>query len=188
MNFTGTITAVNMDVVTRETTITFKVNERQNVLDGYDELKDTKLSITAKKWRKKRSLDANAYFWVLAGKLAAKLGTTATEVYRQYVYDVGDNFRIVPIETELIADWEKLWCDGHLGRMIEDLGECRRTPGYHNIRCFLGSSDYDTVQMSHLIDLIVQDCREQGIETMTPDEIEIMKARWNDAEHLADGA
>lgn len=167
MEFTGSIIGVNIDVVTKEATVTFKVDNRQAVLDGYDELKDSRLTITANKYRQKRSLDANAYFWVLAGKLASKLHTTTTEVYRQYIYDVGDNFRIVPIREDLIGEWEKLWCKDHVGRMVEDLGECRNTTGYHNIRCFFGSSDYNTKQMSRLIDLIVQDCKEQGIETMS---------------------
>lgn len=185
MNFTGEISSVNMDVVTRETTITFTVNERQAVLDGYDELKDCKLSVTAKKWRKKRSLDANAYFWVLAGKLAAKLGTTTTEVYRQYIREIGDNFEILPMRNDAVETFRRAWQLHGMGWICDSLGDSKLT-GYTNLCCYYGSSTYDTAQMSHLIDLIVQDCKEQGIETMTPDEIEIMKARWNDAEHLAD--
>lgn len=131
--------------------------------------------------RKRRSLDANAYFWVLAGKLAAKLRVSPEEVYRQYIKDVAGNYVIQPVCEDLLGRWNKIWCDGHLGRMTDDLGECRRTPGYHNIRCYLGSSDYDTVQMSRLIDLIAEDCKLQDIETKTPAELDELKARWADA-------
>ncbi len=133
--------------------------------------------------KKARSLDANAYFWLLVGKLAAKLSmpdapVTPDDVYRHYVPLVGDNFEIVPIKEDHIEDWDKLWCKGHVGRLTDDLGECRNISGYHYIRCYFGSSDYDTAQMSRLIDLVVQDCKEQGIETMTPQELQRMVDEW----------
>ena len=46
---------------------------------------------------------------------------------------------------------------------------------------YIGSSDYDTAQMSRLIDLIVQDCKAQGIETLTPDKLDAMKVKWGEA-------
>lgn len=134
--------------------------------------------------KKARSLDANAYFWVLADKLAAKLTTkdalvTSVDVYRQYIPFVGDNFELVPIKAEHVEDWDKMWCKGHVGRLTDDLGECRSIPGYHYIRCYFGSSDYDTAQMSRLIDLVVQDCKEQGVETMTPQELQRLVDEWH---------
>ena len=44
----------------------------------------------------KRSGRCNAYAWSLMGKLAAKLGIKREEVYRQYIPEIGDNFRLVP--------------------------------------------------------------------------------------------
>ena len=38
---------------------------------------------------KKRSLNANSYCWVLCDKIAAKVGKTKEEVYRDAVLDVG---------------------------------------------------------------------------------------------------
>lgn len=131
-----------------------------------------------KEHREKRSLDANAYAWVLMDKLAAKLRMRPDEVYRQYIPDVAGNSVIVPVREDMIEHWDKIWCSGHLGRMIEDMGECRHTTGYHNIRCYLGSSDYDTTQMSRLIDLIVEDCKAQEIETKTPEQLAMMKEEW----------
>lgn len=68
--------------------------------------------------------------------------------------------------------------------MIEDLGLCRNIKGYHNIRSYISSSDYDTAQMSRLIDLVVEDCRENGIETMTPKQLDALKSRWGEAQPL----
>ncbi len=50
--------------------------------------------------------------------------------------------------------------------------------GYVNVRSYYGSSQYDTAQMSRLIDLIVQECRQQGIETATPQELARYKEEW----------
>ncbi len=143
------------------------------------EMKPKEYDAELKEHRERRSLDANAYFWVLAGKLGAKLSLSPEEVYRQYIRDVADNYVIQPIRKDALEHWDKVWCSGHLGRMTEDMGPCRRTEGYHNVRCFFGSSDYDTAQMSRLIDLIVADCKLQNIETMTPSELEKIKESWN---------
>lgn len=56
--------------------ITFSVTEKEKALREVEEIKDVeKLDITAKKHRSKRSLDANAYFWVLCDKMANRPGT-----------------------------------------------------------------------------------------------------------------
>lgn len=149
---------------------------QQFAAEMQDKLYDADLQIH----REKRSLNANAYCWVLIGKLASKIHIAPDEVYRQYIPDVADNYIIQPVREDMLERWNKIWCAGHIGRMTDDLGECRRTPGYHNIRCYLGSSDYNTVQMSRLIDLIVEDCKTQGVDTKTPEEIERMKALWDE--------
>ena len=143
------------------------------------EIKDKLYVAEIKEYREKRSLDANAYFWILAGKLAAVLQISPDEVYRQYIPNVAGNYVIQPVREDTIEHWDRIWCSGHVGRMTDDIGECKHTPGYHNIRCYLGSSDYDTAQMSRLIDLIVTDCKENGIETETPEKLERLKGEWN---------
>ncbi len=167
--------------------LSFSINRKQRITleleedfrGQYDKLKDTDLSVEIKKFRKKRSLDANAYAWVLMGQLAVQMRNTPQEIYRQYIPDIGNNFQIVPIQEDAIEEWDKLWCEGHIGRMTDDLGPCRNTPGYHNIRCYKGSSDYDTAQMARLIDMIIEDCKVCGIETMSERELSLLKVEWN---------
>ena len=125
---------------------------------------------------KKRSIDANSYAWTLIGKLAQKLGTTPTEVYREYINNTS-NYEILPIKTEAVEHWKQIWADKGLGWLCDELGESKLM-GYTNVRCFYGSSVYTSSEMAHLIDLIVQDCKAQDIETMTPAEIERMKREW----------
>lgn len=144
----------------------------------FDRLKEVDLDVEIKKHQEKRSLDANAYFWVLAGKLSACLRIPPEEIYRRYIPEVGNNYDIIPVREDRLEQWDRIWRRGHKGRMTEDLGPCRNTPGYHNVKTYFGSSDYDTAQMSRLIDLIVEDCKEYGIETLTPDKLSAMKERW----------
>ena len=126
----------------------------------------------------KRSLDANAYAWVLLGKIAKKVGIPKEDVYRNYIKDVGDNYEIVPIKKEAEERWVKNWQKKGIGWVCEVLGDSK-LEGYVNIINYYGSSTYDTNQMSALINLIVQDCKEQGIETMTPAELQRLMEEWN---------
>lgn len=159
--------------------VAFRTKDRAAAAQVSRDLDGKPWDVEAKPHREKRSLDANAYFWVLAGKLAARVGSSPDDVYRQYIRDVADNYVIQPVREDMLERWGHIWCNGHMGRMTEDLGPCRRTEGYHNVRCYLGSSDYDTAQMARLIGLVVEDCKAQGIETKTPQELAAMMEAWD---------
>lgn len=138
----------------------------------------TNYTAKVSKTRQKRSLDANAYFWALVDKLAEATGVDVREVYRNLVRDVGGNSYIVPVK-EIAADhFIGIWEQNGLGWVCDKLGACRNTPGYVNVKCYYGSSAYDTAQMSRLIDLAVQECWQQDIETLPPDALNELKAGW----------
>lgn len=164
----------------RKQRVTLEID--QDFTETYNDLQGATIDIEIKKHREKRSLDANSYFWVLAGKLSAKIGISPEEVYRQYIPDIGGNYDVIPVREDRLEQWDRVWCTDHLGRMTVDIGPCRNTPGYHNVKTYIGSSDYDTAQMSRLIDLIVEDCKECGIETLTPGKLDSLKERWGDAQ------
>ena len=54
---------------------------------------------------------------------------------------------------------------------------------YRWYRVLRGSSDFDTAEMSHLLGLLIAECKEQGIDTATPDEIKRMEKLY--AEHYS---
>lgn len=126
--------------------------------------------------RDKRSGRANAYAWELIGKLAAVLDLPRETVYRSYIPEVGDNCRTVPVANDeqkrLISE---LWSGQGLGWVVEDAGG-----GW--LLCYYGSSTYDVRQMGRLIDLIVQDCKEQGIDTATPEQLGRWIGEWKPQE------
>lgn len=140
------------------------------------EMKNCRYHVEIKQYRKKRSLDANAYAWELLGKLAPALSThevifTPEQIYREMIRDVGGNFEIMPVRDDALDRWVQIWTSRGLGWVCEIIGPSK-IKGYTNTRCFYGSSVYDTAQMSRLIALIVEECKAAGVETMTPEELE----------------
>ena len=130
-----------------------------------------------RQFRERRSLDANAYFWVLCGKLAAKLGIPKEQVYRTLIRDVGDNYEVLPIREDAVSKWIDNWQSKGIGWVCDILGPSK-LPGYTNVITYYGSSTYDTAQMSRLISLCVEECKLQGIETMTPQELSLLLEGW----------
>lgn len=130
-----------------------------------------------KKFRKKRSLDANAYFWQLCGQLAAAVHIPMNDIYRDLIRNIGDNFEILPIKNEAVDRFRQCWGAGKLGWVVDEIGPSR-IQGYTNVCAYYGSSVYDNRQMSALIDLIVQECRQQDIDTLTPLELDRLKEEW----------
>lgn len=136
-----------------------------------------KLTISLEKYAEKRTIDANAYFWTLAGKLSAILNIPSIEIYREYIKGIGDNFEIVPIRNDAKKRWMDNWSSKGMGWICEDLGE-GKIPDYSNIICYYGSSTYDSHQMYRLTELLIFDCKEQGIETLPPHKVELMMNEW----------
>ena len=143
-------------------------------------MKNKVYALEMKEHRKKRSQDANAKMWALVNEMAGILRLTPEEVYQGYIPDVPNNYWIAPVKPEDIDSRAADWCRGHIGRMVEDMGECRipELKGYHNLKLYRGSSEYDTAQFSRLLELVIQDCRQLGIETMSEREQSLLLDQW----------
>lgn len=152
-------------------------DQRGSVMHWLKNRKDRDYDLTIKEHREKRSLDANAYAWVLMGKLAAAMHIKPVEVYRQQIVGVGDNFTPMCVREKDVNRFVSSWERNGLGWIVQDLG-VSQVPGCRNLAAYHGSSTYDTQQMSQLIDNIVQDCKALGIETLTPDKLALLKEEW----------
>lgn len=150
-----------------------------------EQMKDKLLRMKLVLWREKRSLSANAYAWVLIGKLSAALGIPPTEVYRQYIPDIGGNSVVVRIPLPEIDRYTRSWQSNGMGWITEVIGAAG--PGLVDVMCYYGSSVYDTAQMARLIDLIIEDCKAQGIEYLPPDKLAGMLEAWNEKTHESTG-
>ena len=140
--------------------------------------KDRLYDLEVKEHRQKRSLDANAYCWVLINKIADALRITPKEIYRQAIQNIGGNYEIIPIKEEAAERFRQIWESQGLGWPCVDMGKSK-IQGYRNLRAYYGSSTYDTRQMSMLIDNLVQDCKALDIETLPPEKLALLMEGWD---------
>lgn len=140
---------------------------------------DIEYELTIDKPKKPRSNDANAYYWTLVNKLSEKVNVPPKQIYRTHIQDVGGNYEVVPIRNDAVETWQRNWERKGLGRICESLGESKFR-NYTNMICFYGSSEYDTRQMSRLIDLCIEDCKAQGIETLTPSQKALLMENYKE--------
>lgn len=176
MRLSGRIVGGSIDFRTNKPTVTFEVNELNDFKLMMDELNDKVLSIEVKQYRPKRSLDANAYFFVLADKLAEKLNTTKEEVYRNAIKEIGGVSETVCVKNEAVERLCESWKRNGIGWQTDTFPS--KIDGCTNVILYYGSSTYDKAQMSRLIENIVQDCKAVGIETRTPDELANLLSLW----------
>lgn len=140
-------------------------------------LKPKTYDLTVKEHRKKRSLDANAYAWVLIGKLADAMRIPPTVVYNNAIQNIGGNYEVIPIREEAVEKFKEVWTKQGLGWPCVDMGPSK-IQGYRNLRAYYGSSTYDTRQMSMLIDSLIQDCKALDIETLSEEKLSAMMEGW----------
>lgn len=153
-----------------------KVTEPAPARGFVHSMKDKKYMAELKEYRNHRSLDANAYFWVLASKLAEATGIPKTDIYLEAIRDIGGNTDVFSMEDAAVQKFCTIWSQRGIGWPTEKIDS---KDGWTQILVYYGSSTYDTAQMSRLIDNIVQDCKSCGIETMTPRELDRLKEAWN---------
>ena len=129
------------------------------------------------KAKKKRSLEANAYFWVLVAKIAAVTGIPRSEIYRHAIKEIGGNSTIICVSEKAADDFCREWERKGEGWQTERF--ISKFPGYINVELYFGSSTYDTATMSRLIDNAVQDAKALGIETLPPEKIVALMEAWD---------
>lgn len=147
-------------------TITVTRDFREN----YDKLKDGDVNVEIKKWREPRSKDANAYAWVLIDKIAAAISVDKEQVYRDAIRGIGGVSEIVCVRDVALDKLRESWAAHGIGWQTDVMPS--KIEGCTNVVLYFGSSTYDTKQMSLLIDHLVQDAKNLGIETMPPDKLE----------------
>lgn len=180
MKITGRIVGANIDFKTNKPQLSLEINELNDFKQLVDDMNQCeKLSIEIKPYRARRSLDANAYAWVLMDKLAEKLNESKEDIYREYIRNIGGNSELACVKNKAVERLREAWAKNGIGWQTETMPS--KIEGCTIVILYYGSSAYDTEQMSRLLDLIIQDCKEQGIPTETPDEIARLKSLWGEA-------
>lgn len=173
MEWSGRFKGIQTDYMTGETVISFTINER-SALAEVDKVKDIeKLRIEAVQYRQKRSLDSNAYAWVLMQKIAEAIHSDKWAVYLQCLQNYSRAFTHVIVKEQAVEKMKELY------RTCIDIGEITvNGQTGHQLQVYYGSSCFDSKEMSVFIDGIVTECKNLGIETLPPDELERMKKEW----------
>lgn len=132
--------------------------------DEYAKLKGQPLDIKIERHRKKRSLDANAYAWALMTKLAQamKPPLNKEQVYREMLKRYGQG-GMVSIERSKATDVIRAFDHWEYRGTSETNGK----QFLHFFVC-VGSSKYNSKEMTTFIDGIISECKEIGIDTDTP--------------------
>ena len=175
METTGTLVSYARDIRSKKLNVTFQIDaEPFGELETLSQLEQ--LDIKAEKRKKKRSLDANAYFHVLVGKIADKMTISKAKAKNILISKYG--------QVELLPDGSPLIYKSNAP--VEYMMELE---SIHSIpvkyvedatfyKIYRGSHTLDSKEMSVLIEGTVADAKDLGIETMTPAELERMVNAW----------
>ena len=139
-------------------------------LEALTNLANKDFDVTVKQHREKRSLDANAYAWVLISAIADELRANKDEIYFDMLKRYGQG-ELISVKTGIdISGFVKYFEVAGYGKVngVE----------FTHYRVYKGSSEYDTREMSIFIDGIVSEAQALGIDTRTPEELAELKSLW----------
>ncbi len=120
-----------------------------------------------KEKKKKRSLSQNAYAWLLIGKIADAVRLSKEEVYLKMLKDYG--------QSEIFSIRSDASLDGYC-KYYEKIGSgVVDKKVFTHYKIFKGSSEFNSEEMAIFIDGIIHECQNLDIETMSPEEIAMLK-------------
>ncbi|NLY46844.1 MAG: hypothetical protein GX053_12785 [Tissierella sp.] len=130
------------------------------------------LKVDIKQHRKRRSLDANAMLWVILSEMAIILRTTKEELYLEMLGRYGVFTHII-VKPEVVDKVKNEW------RTVRELGEIT-VNGQTGIQlqCYFGSSTYNSKEFSILLDGVVSEAKELGIDVISDKEKQELIEKW----------
>lgn len=176
MEMVATSKSIARDYATGHILLTFGAEE---FLEGGPDLPSGPLRVTVKPYKKKRSLDANAYYWTLITKLAGAMGISNNRCHQLMLRAYGTPRVVsgclvqIPLPDEEEVEETVLESSRWYVKPTDRVKDGMRT--YIEMR---GSSDYDTAEMSRLIEGTIQECKDIGIEVLSPEELERMMGEY----------
>ena len=146
----------------------------------FDTFTDKDVSIDIKKASKHRSKTANDFCWAMCTDIGNSLKIPKEEVYRKAISEVG-KFETMHMRVEAIPTFRNIWSQRGIGWFTEVVDYSPIT-GCKVVFAYYGSSTYDTVEMSRLIDYLKQDMVNMGLPIpVSKDEEERMISAWGKA-------
>ena len=143
--------------------------------------------------KNKRSLDANSYYWSLVGKLADALNESKNRIHNRMLRRYGQleriNDKIVTVTIPDTDDAEETAMESETYHIKPTSKVQINSKGitYRVYYMLKGSHDFDSKEFSILLDGLISEAKEQGIETLPPMELEKMKAELRKQEEKKHG-
>lgn len=123
--------------------------------------------------RKKRSLNANSFCWKICTEIGNAIGQTKEYVYKDAINHVGVYETLQFADDDAMERFKAKWRTNGEGWLTKTLDRQKRI-----LMAYYGSSSYDTKEMSVLIDYLVTQAKDLGIQVLTEEQIELMKTEW----------
>lgn len=182
MELKGKLVHITRDLKTGGEWITFGVDKVPP--EAYS-LQEKDLAITVKPYRKKRSLNANAYYWTLIEEIATVSGIPKPMAHNIMLrrYGVlqqvdGQNMAIFVPDTDA-AEKQILNASGYHYRPTSKSMVMDGKP-WRVYLIMKGSSEYNTKEMAALIEGAISEAKELGIETLPREEYERMMKSYEE--------
>lgn len=171
MQFSGKLLNVSRDWSTGQFQVTFSVNE-SGVINEVESIKDCNLDIKAVKHRKKRSLNANAMLWACIGDIAAALHADKWDIYLKMLKRYG-KYSYIIAKPEAVEGIKMMW------RECQDIGEID-VNGKKGVQllCYFGSSTLNTKEFSVLLEGVVSEMKEMGLDTPPSQDMRRALEQW----------
>lgn len=132
--------------------------------------KDTVYDVKIDKHREKRSLNANAYLWKLVTEIGNVLNKSKEEVYLQMLIDYG--------QSEMVSILSEIDVKGYFKYYKLAGTSILNDKEFNHYKIYKGSSEYDTKEMSILLEGVVQEAKNLGIKTKDDIELERLLEEW----------
>ena len=154
-------------------TITLELTEKPNIAH-IEQLKaycdnGKVIDVMIKKYRKKRSLDANATLWLYLSKIATILETTKDEIYLEMLKRYSHNFTHIVVKPEAVEEIKRQW------KTVEEVGalEVNSKDGVQ-LRCYYGSSTMNSKEFSVLLNGVLLEAYELGCEKLCSKDVKAL--------------
>lgn len=170
MKFRGQLKTVSKDIDSNNYLLTFELIEGN--VEEVDKLRNRDLTVEADIWRDIRSGEANRLFWDCIGKIAKSKNEDKWRTYLDALKHYGQ-FTYACIKPEAVEDFKKQW------RECEEIGELEIN-GRKAVQllCYFGSSTYNTQEFAQLLDGVIAEMKDAGLETPASEELERAYEQW----------
>ena len=173
MECTGQLQGITKDWKSDNFIRSIEVNENISQVQ-VEEIQDCKLSVVLKKWRKKRSLDANGMLWACLSDIAKAMNPPVDkwDVYLEMLKRYG-KYTYICVKPNMVDAMKLQW------RECEEVGEIEiNGKKAVQLLCYFGSSTYDSKEFSVLLEGVISEMAEMGLQPPPSQEMQRALEQW----------